>query len=167
MAWKIITYFRELINKMNEKQILTKARDIWYRHAMLREGKRNYVYNDSLGKPTCGIGHLVLKCDNLNIGDKVSENRIQAFFEMDSQKAMTLAVSQARELGHFTPEFIAALTSVNFQLGNWSKVFKTSYPLLKQGRFTEVIANLNVSKWAKQTPVRVKDFVEAIEREYG
>ena len=35
-----------------------------YEHMKLREGYREDVYLDTLGKPTCGIGHLLTKEEN-------------------------------------------------------------------------------------------------------
>ena len=70
----------------------------------------------------------------------------------------------AKEIGIETDDFILALTSVNFQLGtNWTKKFRTSYPNLVKGRWKQAIVGFKGSLWNKQTPVRVKDFVEAIE----
>ena len=38
-----------------------------------REGRRNDVYKDSLGKLTVGIGHLVVPSDHLNFGERISD----------------------------------------------------------------------------------------------
>jgi len=158
----------EWIKKMFCKKdtIEDQAMSIWKVHAQLREGRRNFVYKDTRGYLTCGIGHLVLKEDNLKLGYIVSDAKINEWFEKDSEKALCLALKQAKEIGKYNDEFIAALISVNFQLGDWSKVFTSSYPLLVKGDWKKVVANLKRSAWNRQTPVRVSDFIKAIEKEY-
>lgn len=140
-----------------------KYLDIWYKHALIREGERLKVYKDSLGKPTVGIGHLVLPEDNLKVGDKITATRSKTFFEKDTVIAEQAALEQAGEIGVTTDKFIAALISVNFQLGTkWTKVFKTTYPLIVKHDFDKAIENLKKSRWYKQTPVRVYDFIKAL-----
>lgn len=151
--------------------LIEEAMKLWEIHALLREGKRNKVYKDSLGKLTVGIGHLVTPDDNLKFGDTIDEHRIKQLFRQDSDTALKLAVRQMLELKKKnpnveTPEFLAALISVNFQLGDWSKVFYNSYPALVRGDVSWVTASLNRSTWQRQTPVRVADFIKAIEKAY-
>jgi len=159
------SYFKE--------RAIENAKDKWFSHAKLREGYRNHVYKDSLGKLTVGIGHLVLPQDKLEYGEKVSDKWIMDTFEKDSEKALEASIKQAYELGQFddpckyNSDFLAALISVNFQLGDWSRVFKTSYPLLVKGDCKKVISNLKKSLWYRQTPVRVEDFIQAIKEAYG
>lgn len=152
--------------------MIDKAMDIWREHAILREGKRNSPYKDSLGKWTVGIGHLILPSDNIALDSCLSDDYVYKLFEQDSQKALKISLVQQKELARKnpavnTPEFLAALISVNFQLGDWSSVFYSSYPLLLDGHYGDVIARLKSSKWYSQTPVRVNDFIEAIERAYA
>lgn len=49
----------------------------------LDEGKKLVVYRDSLGFPTVGVGHLVLKKDNLKVGDKITEDQCNLFLAND------------------------------------------------------------------------------------
>lgn len=138
---------------------------IWKKHAILREGKRLDVYKDSLGKLTVGIGHLVTPKDNLKKGDVITEAECQAFFEKDTKAAERAALTQAKEMNVTHDFFIAALISVNFQLGKaWKNKFKTTYPALVSGDYDTAIKNLRGSLWYKQTPVRVEDFIKAIEK---
>ena len=140
---------------------------IWQEHAILREGVRYHVYNDSLGKPTAGIGHLLTKEERkkLKVGDPVTKKQVDNWFRMDSAIATIAAKQQAKEIGVEENWFIAALISVNFQLGtNWTKVFKTTYPAIVRHDYDLAINNLRKSKWYRQTPVRVEDFIHALER---
>lgn len=137
-------------------------------HLELREGKRNKVYLDSLGYPTVGVGHLVLKTDGLKVGDTISNERIREFLIKDSQRAWDAAKAQAKDLNRPSDwAFVEALGSVNFQLGTgWPKTFHATYEALKAGNKLLAISKLKKSLWAKQTPVRVQDFILAIDKAF-
>lgn len=133
-----------------------------------REGWRLDVYQDSLGFLTVGIGHKVLVSDNLKFGDKITPERAWQFFHADVAKAFDAARKQAKQCGKYTPEFIAALTSVNFQLGTgWTEKFYTTWPALLRGDWYTAEKNLLASLWYKQTPARVEDFIFEIRRAYS
>lgn len=51
------------------------------------EGKRNKVYADTNGFATVGYGHLVLRKDNLEIGDVVTDEKIVEFLIKDLAEA--------------------------------------------------------------------------------
>jgi lysozyme len=134
-------------------------------HLLLREGSRNTVYRDSLGKPTVGVGHLVKPSDNLEVGDTISNARVREFLEQDAGHALEAAIGQAGELGIDDNDFIIALGSVNFQLGaGWRGKFPQTWRHLQNGNYEQAIRNLEGSAWARQTPVRVRDFVKAIRK---
>lgn len=143
-----------------------------------REGFRDKVYKDSLGKPTVGYGHLirpgqsytledgtVKKGSELVVGDRISRQELDALFQKNVQEAYVAATNQAAEAGITDPEFLDVLTSVNFQLGtNWTTKFFNSWPAIKRGDYDKAIEGIKNSKWAKQTPVRVNDFVKVLEK---
>lgn len=133
-----------------------------------REGYENYVYVDTAGYATVGIGHKVLPEDNLRVGQYVSDAQIAAFFEKDVAKAFSAAKSQALELRKYNADMIAALISVNFQLGTgWRKTFANTWNDLKTDNVQGAIIRLQSSVWRKQTPTRVADFIAAIERNFA
>lgn len=153
---------------MTEQDILKAVRAKWRTHAVDREGLRTRVYRDSRGKLTVGIGHLVVVRDNLKLGDVISVARVEQLFAQDSQRAIDLAMSQAKQLRKAQDiDFIVALVSVNFQLGDWRIVFRNTYPAMVRGEKDRVIASLQRSAWAKQTPVRVKDFILAMDKAFA
>tara|TARA_R100000781_G_C4035232_1_gene111995 strand:+ start:82 stop:735 length:654 start_codon:yes stop_codon:yes gene_type:complete len=158
---------------MAEKGKPTKS---FISHLEHREGSVSKSYLDSLGKLTGGVGHLLLE-DEKKIypkGTKIPKDVRERWMAKDSIKAWDAAVEQASDLGVSEHgQFIEALGSVNFQMGtNWMKKFPSAYKALKSGDFKEAIDQLEwvnprkkekgASNWKKQTPVRVKDFVEAI-----
>lgn len=153
---------------MNEENI----KNIAYSNAanILRgeEGYNLTVYKDSLGYLTVGIGHKVTSSDNLKLGQKISATQANAFFKADIDRAFNAAISQAKELNKFTPDMIARLTSVNFQLGTgWRYKFPNTWSYLKQGMVDKAVKNLVKSAWAQQTPNRVSAFVNTLRQQYA
>tara|TARA_Y100001937_G_C7097912_1_gene321022 strand:- start:1 stop:462 length:462 start_codon:yes stop_codon:yes gene_type:complete len=143
-------------------------------HLELREGNEECVYLDSLGKPTCGVGHLLTERERqvYQVGDRVSEEQRTAWLEEDAAKAWEAAAQQIEDLGIEDAEFIIVLGSVNFQLGTrWMDKFPSAYKALKNKDYDEAIRQVSTgsgkdgqSKWKEQTPVRVEDFVTAIDK---
>ena len=144
-------------------------------HLLDREGFRDYVYEDSLGKLTAGVGHLLTaeEKEKYPEGSEIPEELIKSWYKKDTKKAKASALSQLEELGELKDprNLQAALESVNFQLGvNWRTKFPTAWEHMKSGnwdgaeqeiRFTEEDSGTQ-SDWNKQTPTRVRDFVEAL-----
>ena len=128
-----------------------------------REGVRTKVYLDSRGKPTVGIGHLVTPADKLKVGDEITDQQVSDFFKKDSASALSAAKSQAAKAGINDSNFIVYLASVNFQLGtSWNKIHKKTWAFIMEGKYEEAAQEAGKSAWAKQTPVRVKDFQQAL-----
>ena len=142
-------------------------------HLKHREGFRDEVYLDTLDKPTCGVGHLLSPAENeqYNIGDTVPQDILDEWLLQDSNKAWQAATAQIEEIGITNTEFTLALAAVNFQLGTrWTNKFPSAYQALKDKDYNEAIKQVSTgsgtdgqSKWKEQTPVRVKDFVDAIQ----
>ena len=141
-------------------------------HLELREGNVDHVYLDTLGNPTCGVGHLlsIEECGEYEIGQNVSKTTRDKWLEEDAQKAWDAAAQQVQDLNIKKPEFIVALGSVNFQLGtHWMDKFPSAYKALSSKDYDEAICQVSTgsgkdgqSKWKEQTPVRVEDFIKAI-----
>ena len=138
----------------------------------LREGYREEVYLDTLGKVTCGTGHLLSPAENAqyDVGDVIDTAILESWLEQDSEKAWNAAAQQLQDLNIEKPEFIVALGSVNFQLGTqWMNKFPSACQALLNKDYEEAIKQVSTgsgkdgqSKWKEQTPVRVEDFVKAI-----
>ena len=143
-------------------------------HLRLREGYREEVYLDTLDKPTCGTGHLLSPEENAQyaVGDTIDTAVLDRWLEEDSEKAWNAAAQQLQGLNIEKPEFIIALGSVNFQLGTqWMNKFPSAYKALQNKDYDEAIRQVSTgsgkdgqSRWMEQTPVRVKDFIEAIDK---
>tara|TARA_R100001530_G_scaffold134850_1_gene110626 strand:- start:135 stop:593 length:459 start_codon:yes stop_codon:yes gene_type:complete len=143
-------------------------------HLELREGNIDHVYLDTLGKPTCGVGHLLTEeeCKLYKVSENVDKQIRDNWLDQDAQKAWDAAVQQLQDLNIADLEFIIALGSVNFQLGTrWMDKFPSAYKALSSKDYDEAIKQVSTgsgkngqSRWKEQTPVRVKDFVEAIDK---
>ena len=143
-------------------------------HLELREGNVDHVYLDTLGKPTCGVGHLLTKKERslYKVNEKVNKKIRDQWLEEDGQKAWDAAVQQLQDLNIDNLEFIIALGSVNFQLGTrWMNKFPSAYRALADKDYDEAIKQVSTgsgkdrqSRWKEQTPVRVEDFVTAIDK---
>ena len=132
------------------------------------EGNKNYAYIDSQGILTGGIGHKITASDGYTLNQAIPQNVVDAWFSSDTSKAYSAALSQSSELGRSgDANFVAALISVNFQLGvNWKNKFANTYNLLKKGNWQQAIQNLYKSAWYSQTPARVQQFASAIQSSY-
>jgi GH24 family phage-related lysozyme (muramidase) len=163
----MLCFLKPKKHPIDPKKIMFEAVYSDIRKKMIsEEGLKFEVYLDSLGFPTVGIGHLVKPEDNLKIGDKITINQINDFFKNDITWAINAAIEQSIEVGEFEKDFVIALTSVNFQLGeNWPSKWPNTYAALKVGNLQKVIRNINRSLWKKQTPKRVAAFEAALKQE--
>jgi GH24 family phage-related lysozyme (muramidase) len=141
-------------------------------HIKDREGFRNRVYKDHLGFLTGGVGHKLVgdELKQYKEGDLIPQEITDNWLIKDAQSAYDAAVSQATDLGlSGNYDFIDALTSVNFQLGNswWDSsvnpnAHRNTWSLLEKGEYLKAAEEVKNSTWFKQTPVRVNDFSNAI-----
>ena len=89
-------------------------------------------------------------------------------FKQDIQKYWNAALQQQDQLCLNDSCFFTHLVSVNYQLGTgWTNTFKTAWAQMQQGNFTAAAASVQNSKWARQTPVRVQDFVVSLKAMVG
>jgi lysozyme len=131
----------------------------------LREGRKRVVYLDSLGKPTVGIGHLVRPADELDVGDEISDLRIDRLFQADSAPAWEIAQEQMKDAGITSEEFLPYLASVCFQLGTrWIRNFPNTWRLIKMGHYQTAAGALRSTEWYRETPTRVDDFAQALRK---
>jgi GH24 family phage-related lysozyme (muramidase) len=125
----------------------------------LREGEKLYWYKDSLGKWTGGVGHLRKKGDPDSFGQYESTQ----WLLNDILGARKAADKQFAKLPFQTQALYDALVSCNFQFGNdFDKDFPDSFGKLVKGDYPGAAKGFQATLWARQTPTRVKDLVEAI-----
>lgn len=119
-------------------------------------------YLDSLGKLTGGYGHLQRKGEEKIL---ITKEVADAWFEVDIMEAEDAASEQIGSLPFVTQDLYDVLVSVNYQLGtSWHKKFKVTWALMLKGEYEKAATEAESSLWAKQTPVRVRDFQRALWR---
>lgn len=137
-------------------------------HLKKREGVKYESYRDSLGKLTGGVGHLLtpLEASMYPEGSQISSMTVEAWLRGDVEVSRKAAENQSEELLEPSKELTEALIHVNFQLGpGWYKIHKKTWKLMTQGRYEEAAVEAANSVWYRQTPVRVKDFQQALRKE--
>ena len=139
----------------------------------LHEGSKEFVYKDSLGVLTAGVGHKLTEGEKLvyTEGAYIDQPTREGWLENDAMLAYKSALKQGIDLGIEDQEMINALASVNYQLGtSWHRKFPSAYTALKEGDFEEAKKHIKYkdkdteSAWHQQTPKRTKAFIEAIEK---
>ena len=138
-----------------------------------REGYKDEVYLDSLGKPTVGYGHLLGDEYADRVGEKpFTEDQLKKFFEEDREKAIQAARENVGEdvYNSLNRQQQTALNSMAFQLGaGGQKKFKKMIEALKAGDHGAVAREAltgskgGKSKWYKQTPKRAMDLAMAFD----
>lgn len=115
------------------------------------EGKVPYVYKDSLGYDTIGIGHLVDK----RKGGKLSEAAISFIFNEDVDEAVAdldKALPWWREM---TDARQRVLVNMRFNLGLQGLLsFKNTLAMMQKGDYEGAAKGMLNSKWATQVGQR-------------
>lgn len=129
------------------------------------EGMSLEVYLDHLGKPTVGVGHLVLPQDKLKVGDKISHSRALQLFRKDiktSQRDAAIFVGADTFKG-MSKDMQNVVTNMAFnlgatRLGKFNK-FKAA---LQKGDYKEAAKEMKDSKWYKQVPNRAERLISVV-----
>jgi lysozyme len=120
------------------------------------EGKRNFIYKDSLGNETVGIGHL---CAN-GFSDAV----VDLIYSEDWQKVYNFLLKSFDWFCALASNRKLALISMVFNLGTtrFLKFEKTIAAFAKRD-YHEAAKQMLMSKWAKEVPNRVFELAKIIE----
>ena len=105
------------------------------------EGVKYEIYNDHLGYPTFGIGHLVVESDEEHgkpVGTPVSEDRVNSVFEKDVAIMIDEAKKIFPNLDELPEEAQQVIVNMTFNMGR---------PRLSQ--FKKFIAGVNAGDWNK------------------
>ena len=84
------------------------------------EGVKYEVYNDHLGLPTFGIGHLIIDSDpeyGAAIGTEVSDDRVKEAFETDVQNVLTDCEKLYVQWEHLPEEVQLIIANMMFNMG--------------------------------------------------
>lgn len=119
-----------------------------------------WTYKDSLGYPTIGYGHLVLKSEDFKNG--LTEQQADELLSRD----ILIAKSEVLKLQLNLPsdsnwnDFMILMV---FQLGlAKTRGFKKFLSALKSGNYATAILEVKDSQWYKQTPNRVEQMINQV-----
>ena len=133
------------------------------------EGSRNDVYLDSKLKPTVGIGHLIdagspTDIRNLQVGDEISDERVQELFEMDWEHHLE-AAKRLPGWDSATKRQRAALIDLVYNMGpNFLDNFPSMRRALEQGNFNEAVRQLEFADPDNRPGVKSQWFHDVKER---
>ena len=128
------------------------------------EGVKYEIYNDHLGYPTFGIGHLILESDpeyNRPIGSAVSESRVAEAFESDCETVLIDCITLYLDFYDLPEEAQQIIANMMFNMG---RTRLSKFKGMKRGvdaRDWNVAADEMVdSAWYRQVTNRADRLVE-------
>ncbi len=144
-------------------------REAVFEQLKIDEGVVYELYNDHLGYPTFGVGHLVLESDKefgKPIGTPVDEERVRNCFERD----LDIAISECELLyedgrfGDLPDEVQQILVNMMFNMGRTrlSKFKKMHKAILESDWKTAAVEGRD-SRWHKQVTNRAERLMKRLE----
>ena len=131
------------------------------------EGVVYEIYNDHLGYPTFGIGHLVLESDpehGAEVGTPVSEDRVDECFEKDVETVIEDCKKLHNGWDGYPEEVKQIVANMMFNMGltRLSK-FKRHNAALQSGDWKEAAKEGRDSRWYKQVTNRAERLMSRLE----
>ena len=127
---------------------------------IIDEGIRYYIYFDSVGLPTCGIGHLITKHDpefKQPIGTKVSKERVFELFDKDIESVIGDCQYLFDGFDSMPDELQEVLANMMFNLGlTRLRKFKKFCKAIKNKDLITAAKEMEDSLWFKQVKGRAK-----------
>ncbi len=131
------------------------------------EGFRNKPYLDSLGNPTIGYGHLIIKKEEKLFQKKFSKKFLTNLFDKDFNKALAGYKKNFNYKEH-SKETKEVYIEMIFQLGikKQKKFVKMNKHIQNRDMFLAAL-EMKKSLWYKQTPKRVDGLISLLlKKEY-
>lgn len=133
------------------------------------EGVKYEVYNDHLGYPTFGIGHLVVEGDEeygKPVGTPVSEERVNSVFDSDVATYISESKKVFPNLESLPEEAQQVIVNMCFNMGAPRLgQFKKFIAGVNSGDWNTAAVEMMDSRWAKQVGVRaerLRDRIKAL-----
>ncbi len=133
------------------------------------EGVKYEIYNDHLGYPTFGIGHLVVESDEEHgkpVGTPVSEDRVNSVFEKDVAIMIDEAKKIFPNLDELPEEAQQVIVNMTFNMGRPRlSQFKKFIAGVNAGDWNKAAVEMMDSRWAKQVGARaerLRDRIKAL-----
>jgi lysozyme len=132
------------------------------------EGVKYEIYNDHLGYPTFGVGHLVIESDKEHgqpVGTPISEERVAECFERDLDTSISECVTLYGEGFNDFPDGVQqVLVNMMFNMGRprLSK-FKNFTAALVEGDWARAAVEGRDSLWYRQVTNRAERLMKKLE----
>jgi len=144
-------------------------REAVYEQLKIDEGVEYVIYNDHLGYPTFGVGHLVLESDEecgKPVGTPVTEERVRACFERDLDTSISECGTLYGEgaFGELPDEVQQILVNMMFNMGRprLSK-FKNFNSAIAEGDWPRAAVEGRDSIWYRQVTNRAERLMSRME----
>lgn len=144
-------------------------REAVFEQLKIDEGVVYELYEDHLGYPTFGVGHLVVENDpewGRSVGTPVSEDRVRECFEKD----LDTAISECHALygegvfGDFPDEVQQILVNMMFNMGRTRlSKFKNFTAALEEGDWKRAAVEGRDSLWYRQVTNRAERLMVRME----
>jgi lysozyme len=149
--------------KMNRQNV--------YETLKIDEGVKYEIYEDHLGLPTFGVGHLILDSDpedGMEIGTKVSEERVKLCFEGDLDLAISECIILYDNWEELPGEVQEILVNMMFNLGRPRLTkFKKFNAAISRRDWQEASKEGRDSLWHRQVTNRAERLMKRLENVEG
>ena len=135
---------------------------------IIDEGQVNEIYNDHLGYPTFGIGHLVLDGEpehGLPVGTPISEDRVKECFAKDVINVIEDCKILRDGWDGYPEEVKQVVANMMFNMGRTRlSKFKKHNAALVCGDWKTAAVEGRDSKWYKQVTNRAERLMSRLEK---
>jgi len=131
------------------------------------EGVVYEIYNDHLGYPTFGIGHLVLEGEpehGLSVGTPITEERVDECFERDVEYVLNDCRILHEDFDNYPEEVKQIIANMMFNMGRTRLTnFRKHNAALKEGDWKTAAIEGRDSRWYRQVTNRAERLMKRLE----
>ena len=131
------------------------------------EGVVYEIYNDHLGYPTFGIGHLVLEGEpehGLSVGTPITEERVDECFERDVEYVLNDCRILHEDFDSYPEEVKQIIANMMFNMGRTRLTkFRKHNAALQEGDWKTAAIEGRDSRWYKQVTNRAERLMKRLE----
>ena len=144
-------------------------REAVYEQLKIDEGVVYAIYNDHLGYPTFGVGHLITESDEefgRPVGTPIDEERVRACFErdLDIAESECRALYGERDFGELPDEVQQILVNMMFNMGRTRlSKFKKMNSAISENDWKEAAKEGRDSRWYRQVTNRAERLMSRLE----
>ena len=128
------------------------------------EGCKFEIYNDHLGYPTFGIGHLITEDDPEHgqpLGTPITEDRVREAFEKDVDRVRMDCLKLYPNFADLPDDAQLIIANMMFNMGlPRLSQFKKMKAAVDAGDWDEAANQMEDSRWYRQVPNRAERLIE-------